>query len=281
MPTRRCRPFALTVALVVTAGLHVRAAIVDQGPGPFPGDPAPAVPGQGPLRVGGDIPAPEKMRDARPIYPPAALAAGIQGVVIIEVTVGPDGRVTDARVLRTREDILTEPALDAVRQWEYEPTIFQGHPVSVLMTVTVNFSLGGGGLEDFGRSGVASHGGLPLSAPYDLTGEWTSDDGGTYQVRSVGSELFWFGLSRDRSRANIFHGTLQNPTEYRGRWADVPPGTVRESGTMTIRVVNQDRLEVAGLAPEFEGRRWQRVRPVSSETAPVRGIETPGGPEAR
>jgi TonB family protein len=228
------------------------------------------VPGQGPLRVGGDIRTPQKTRDARPVYPAAALAAGIQGVVIIEVTVGPNGRVTDARVLRAPEDILREPALDAVRQWEYEPTIFLGRPVSVLMTVTVNFSLRGGGLENFGRPGVGNRGGLPLSAPYDLTGEWTSDDGGTYQVRSVGAELFWFGLSSDRTRATIFPGALQNPTEYRGRWVDVPPGADRESGVMTIRVVSQDQLELAGMAPEFEGRRWQRVRRVSSEITPVR-----------
>jgi TonB family protein len=250
----------LSVLWAIVAMVDLRGAAGAQSPASPPRDPGPAAQGPGPFRVGGDIAPPQKLRDVRPIYPPAALAAGIQGVVIIEATIGADGQVTDARVLRAPHEILVEPALDAVRQWAYTPTIFQGRPVPVLMTVTVNFSLRSGGLEDFGRPGAPA-GGLPLGAPYDLTGEWTSDDGGTYQVRSVGSELFWFGQTADRQHANVFHGTLQTPNEYRGRWADVPPGRERDSGLMTIRIVDQNQLEVAGTAPGFEGRRWQRVRP--------------------
>ena len=92
-----------------------------------------------PVRVGGNIPAPTKLRDVKPIYPPEARSAGIQGVVIIETTIGVDGRVSDARVLRSIP-LLDEPALEAVRGWEFTPTLLNGVAVPVIMTVTVNFT---------------------------------------------------------------------------------------------------------------------------------------------
>jgi protein TonB len=93
-----------------------------------------------PLRVGGTIPQPTKLRDVRPVYPPIAIAARVQGVVIIEATIDRDGKVSDARVLRSIP-LLDQAALDAVRQWEYTPTRVHGEAVPVIMTVTANFTL--------------------------------------------------------------------------------------------------------------------------------------------
>jgi protein TonB len=76
----------------------------------------------------------------RPVYPPEAKAARISGVVILEATIGVDGRVSDARVLRSIP-ALDQPAIDAVMQWEFTPTDLNGQPVPVIMTVTVNFTL--------------------------------------------------------------------------------------------------------------------------------------------
>ena len=76
----------------------------------------------------------------RPQYPSIAQSARVQGVVIIEATIGPNGRVADARVLRSIP-LLDAAALDAVRQWEFSPTLLNGVPVPVIMTVTVNFTL--------------------------------------------------------------------------------------------------------------------------------------------
>jgi protein TonB len=76
----------------------------------------------------------------RPRYPPEAQAAGIQGVVIIEAMIDVDGRVGGAKVLRSIPG-LDEPALEAVRQWEFTTTELNGVAVPVIMTVTVNFSL--------------------------------------------------------------------------------------------------------------------------------------------
>jgi protein TonB len=64
----------------------------------------------------------------------------VQGVVFIEATIGPKGNVVDARILRSIP-LLDAAALDAVRQWEYQPVLLNGAPVSVIMTVTVSFSL--------------------------------------------------------------------------------------------------------------------------------------------
>lgn len=71
--------------------------------------------------------------------PADALQAGIRGVVILEIVVGADGSVTDAKVLRSVFPSLDRAALDTVRQWRYTPTLLNGQPVPVIMTVTVNF----------------------------------------------------------------------------------------------------------------------------------------------
>jgi len=102
-----------------------------------PGTPAAA---QVPVRPGGDIKRPVKVKDVAPTYPAIARLSQVQGVVIVEATIGPDGRVQDARILRSNP-LLDAAALDAVRKWEYTPTLLNGVPVAVVMTVTVNFKL--------------------------------------------------------------------------------------------------------------------------------------------
>jgi TonB family protein len=93
-----------------------------------------------PLRVGGTIKEPKKIRDVKPAYPFDAQANRVSGVVIIEAIIDRDGYVRDARVLRS-VPMLDEAAVQAVRQWQYTPTLLNGYPVEVIMTVTVNFSL--------------------------------------------------------------------------------------------------------------------------------------------
>jgi protein TonB len=109
-------------------------------PGGVIAGPAPAAPPGGPVRVGGNIRQPRKIKDVPPRYPPAAQAAGVQGVVIIEATIDAAGSVTDAKVIRS-VDVIDQAALDAVRQWEFEPTLMNGQPVPIIMSVVVNFVL--------------------------------------------------------------------------------------------------------------------------------------------
>jgi TonB family protein len=91
-----------------------------------------------PVRVGGAIKEPRRVTVVQPVYPAAALEAGIHGNVILECTIGSEGKVTDVKVLRGIP-LLDAAAMDAVRQWEYVPTLLNGLPVPVIMTVVVVF----------------------------------------------------------------------------------------------------------------------------------------------
>jgi TonB family protein len=92
------------------------------------------------IRVGGEIKVPTRIVNVNPIYPAIAQSAKVQGVVIVEVLIGPDGTVQAAQILRSIP-LLDQAALDAVRQWQYTPTLLNGMPISVVMTCTVNFTL--------------------------------------------------------------------------------------------------------------------------------------------
>jgi protein TonB len=111
-----------------------RLAIVDPIPPPPPSAP------KAPLRVGGSIRQPQKVREVAPVYPAIAQAARIEGVVILEAVIGADGRVSQVRLLRSIP-LLDQAAMDAVRQWVFTPTLLNGEPVPVVMTVTVAFQL--------------------------------------------------------------------------------------------------------------------------------------------
>ena len=101
---------------------------------------APPPPAQAAVRVGGQIKEPKKLKNVAPSYPDIAKQARVQGVVILECTISPQGKVTDVKVLRGIP-LLDQAAIDAVRQWVYTPTLLNGVPVPVIMTVTVNFKL--------------------------------------------------------------------------------------------------------------------------------------------
>jgi len=96
-------------------------------------------PGQA-VRVGGQIKEPKKLKDVKPNYPDIAKQARVQGVVILECTISPQGKVSDVKVLRGIP-LLDAAAIEAVKQWVYTPTLLNGVPVPVIMTVTVNFRL--------------------------------------------------------------------------------------------------------------------------------------------
>ena len=101
---------------------------------PDPGKPD----GQGVYRVGGAVATPR--REGTPHYPTDAQGTGVEGVVGVEIVVGTDGTVTDARVVRSIP-LLDSAALDAVKKWRYEPTLVNGQPVPVRMMTTINFTL--------------------------------------------------------------------------------------------------------------------------------------------
>jgi TonB family protein len=89
-------------------------------------------------RVDGSFDPP--VRRDRPVYPPEAKAAGIQGNVVVEVLIDEEGSVIDATVVRSIP-LLDAEALRAVREWRFTPPVVNGKPTRVRMTTTVNFTL--------------------------------------------------------------------------------------------------------------------------------------------
>jgi protein TonB len=97
-------------------------------------------PSAAPIRVGGSVREPKRLVAVQPVYPELAVMAKLQGVVIIEATVNERGRVVNASVLQGAP-MLTDAALEAVKKWVYTPTLVNGVPTPIIMTVTVNFKL--------------------------------------------------------------------------------------------------------------------------------------------
>ena len=100
----------------------------------------PAPPPQAPIHWHTGIRVPQKIVDVTPIYPRFARDARVQGIVIIEATIDARGNVIAARVVKSVA-LLDQAALDAVRQWKFSPTLLNGVPVPIIMTVTVRFIL--------------------------------------------------------------------------------------------------------------------------------------------
>jgi protein TonB len=124
-----------------TAALRARLAVLEAQRASLLDPPTPTwAPGDPPLRIGGNVKEPKKIKNVPPVYPVAAQEARVQGIVIIEAEIDQDGRVANARVIRP-VPMLDDAALDAVLQWEFMPTLLDGQPVPVIMTVTVNFTL--------------------------------------------------------------------------------------------------------------------------------------------
>ena len=94
------------------------------------------------VRPGGDIRPPVKLRHVAPVYPEIARLTRIEGNVVLECTISPEGRIVDARVL-SGPPLLQAAAAEAVQQWVYRPTLLNGVAVPVIMTVTVHFTLSG------------------------------------------------------------------------------------------------------------------------------------------
>ena len=113
----------------------VGGIIADVPPPPPP--PAP----QTPVRIGGQVQAPELVHRVEPVYPDIAAKGRVKGLVILEATVNEQGEVVNVVVLRSIT-LLDQAAIDAVKQWRYRPLLLNGSARSFVLTVTLNFSIG-------------------------------------------------------------------------------------------------------------------------------------------
>lgn len=134
-----------TLASALAFDEHLRVALLlnpsDENSGSLrislapPGAPAAAK-----IRVGRNVQQAKLLSQVRPVYPPEAKAAGIEGLVRLEATLGKDGKVENLQVL-SGDPVLAAAALDAVRQWQYQTTLLNGDPVEVVTEIDVNFTL--------------------------------------------------------------------------------------------------------------------------------------------
>lgn len=108
---------------------------------PPPPPPPPAPVSRAPVRTGGNLQAPALLKRVEPIYPPMAVQAFITGTAILEATVDENGAVEDVKVLRSASAILDRAALEAVRQWQYEPLLLNGIRTRFILTVVLSFNL--------------------------------------------------------------------------------------------------------------------------------------------
>jgi protein TonB len=104
------------------------------------GMPAPPKPVQSRIKVGGNVTAARLQNKVSPVYPALARQTRISGTVRLHAIIAKDGTVQQLEVL-SGHPLLVQAALDAVRQWRYQPTLLNGEPVEVDTTVDVIFSL--------------------------------------------------------------------------------------------------------------------------------------------
>jgi protein TonB len=92
------------------------------------------------IRVGGIVSAARLVYQPKPEYPQLAKITRTEGTVEFEAVIGKDGTIEELKVLRGHP-LLLKAALDAVRQWRYQPTLLNGEPIEVVTEITVNFKL--------------------------------------------------------------------------------------------------------------------------------------------
>lgn len=125
----------------VPGGMELGGAEVVPAPPPAQPAPVPKPPAQpSAVRVGGSVQAARLVNQIKPVYPPLARQARVSGVVRLAAIIGTDGRIKNLRVA-SGHPLLVPAALDAVKQWIYQPTLLNGKAVEVITEIDVNFTL--------------------------------------------------------------------------------------------------------------------------------------------
>ena len=112
---------SILAALIVLLGVPAHSAAQDS-----------------PLKAGRDVQPPKKVYAPAPVYPPMARAASLQGLILLELTLSPEGRPTDIKVLRGIP-LLDHAAIEAVKTWRYEPTLVNDVPRRVVLVEGLDF----------------------------------------------------------------------------------------------------------------------------------------------
>lgn len=127
----------VAVVMTVTVNFNMDVGIAEPALTVFPW---PAAQGAVRAGLGGTVDIPQQTKTARADFPGKARSAGrTGGAVLLELLVGTNGKVTDARVIRS-SPLFDNEALEAVRKWEFEPTLVNGVPTPVVVPATIAFS---------------------------------------------------------------------------------------------------------------------------------------------
>ncbi len=117
----------------------VRAMPVPEAPAPAAKQAAQPAPIQR-IKVGGKVQEGKLLSGPRPVYPPLAKAARVEGTVRLEAVISRDGSILGLRVV-SGHPLLVQAALSAVQQWVFRPTTLNGDPVEVATEIEVTFAL--------------------------------------------------------------------------------------------------------------------------------------------
>jgi TonB family protein len=145
-------PFRLDFALIADGTAKVPIRLTVGGVGEqitvvAAGSPKPqtfaAIPhGSGPIRVGGNVKPATLIQQTRPVYPAVLQAAGVEGTVLLEAIISKTGDPITLTPQNTAVDAaFVSAAMDAVRQWRYQPAMLNGQAIDIITTITIDFKL--------------------------------------------------------------------------------------------------------------------------------------------
>jgi protein TonB len=92
------------------------------------------------ITIGGNVQQAKLIRQPKPVYPPLAKQARISGVVHLAAVISANGTIQDLKLI-SGHPLLVPAAMEAVKQWVYQPTLLNGEPVEVQTQIDVNFTL--------------------------------------------------------------------------------------------------------------------------------------------
>lgn len=118
-----------------------QTSVIPSGGDTLPGAPKapPVAHSAAPVRVSAGVQETKVLRRVAPVFPAAARAARLSGLVKLEAVIGKDGRVKTVSV-KSGSPLLRQAATEAVQHWVYQPTVYNGQPIEVVTDIDVNFN---------------------------------------------------------------------------------------------------------------------------------------------
>ena len=170
------------------------------------------------LQVGANVEAAQLIRQVAPVYPPIAKTAHISGTVVLHAIIGKDGTVEDLQFV-SGPPLLLKSAMDAVKQWQYKPTLLMGEPVRVDTTISVVYQLDVKNPDNAGESNVTpsapnSSRELPLPAILSETEPPYEDSSGGMYKQFVAMLAAWKSGDKHKFENSRDNFALSDPKAW-------------------------------------------------------------------